>query len=183
MSEREKLIEIINDFFGCDAAYYDINPLDLAIHLLANGVRLEEKQATSDENERLVNANALRSELAENLALIHLGPYGYCACSPKIDGELVLNREYVLQIIDSAPTVDARPVVHGRWLDVKETEMYVPDKKYTVTHTAETCSNCKVRIGFIGGKQYLYDNQCPNCGAKMERELLSDGEEETQAAF
>jgi hypothetical protein len=74
----------------------------------------------------------------------------------------------VADMIKRIPTVDAVEVVHGRWEDVKETEMYVPDKKYTVTHTAETCSNCKVRIGFIGGKQYLYDNQCPNCGAKMD---------------
>lgn len=68
------------------------------------------------------------------------------------------------------PTVDAAPVVHGRWEDVVETEMYVPDMKYTVTHTAETCSACNVRIGFIGSKLYLYDNICPNCGAKMDLE-------------
>ena len=64
--------------------------------------------------------------------------------------------------------VDAVEVVHGRWEDVKETSLYVPDMKYTVTHTAETCSACKVRIGFIGSKLYLYDNICPNCGAKMD---------------
>ena len=46
----EKLIDIINSFFGCDAAYYDVNPFDLATHLIANGVRLEEKQATSNES-------------------------------------------------------------------------------------------------------------------------------------
>ncbi len=62
----------------------------------------------------------------------------------------------------------AEEVVHGRWEDVKETSLYVPDMKYTVTHTAETCSACKVRIGFIGSKPYLYDNICPNCGAKMD---------------
>lgn len=61
----------------------------------------------------------------------------------------------------------------GRWEDVKETSLYVPDMKYTVTHTAETCSACKVRIGFIGSKQYLYDNICPNCGADM-RERKED---------
>ena len=73
--------------------------------------------------------------------------------------------------IDSVPAVDAVPVVHGRWEDVKETSLYVPDMKYTVTHTAETCSACKVRIGFIGSKPYLYDNICPNCGAKMDLEV------------
>ena len=58
-------------------------------------------------------------------------------------------------------------VVHGRWLDVKETDMYVPDMHYTTTHTAETCSVCNVRSGFIGSKLYLYDSYCPNCGADM----------------
>ena len=37
----EKLIDIINSFFGCDAAYYDVNPFDLATHLIANGVTLD----------------------------------------------------------------------------------------------------------------------------------------------
>ena len=71
-------------------------------------------------------------------------------------------------VLDGVPAVDAVEVVHGRWEDVKETSLYVPDMKYTVTHTAETCSACKVRIGFIGSKPYLYDNICPNCGAKMD---------------
>ena len=32
------MVEIINNFFGCDAAYFDVNPFDLATHLLNNGV-------------------------------------------------------------------------------------------------------------------------------------------------
>ena len=75
---------------------------------------------------------------------------------------------FAKEVISEAPTVDAVEVVHGRWENVKETSLYVPDMKYTVTHTAETCSACKVRIGFIGSKPYLYDNICPNCGAKMD---------------
>lgn len=30
MTDFEKLVDIINDFFGCDAAYFNINPFDLA---------------------------------------------------------------------------------------------------------------------------------------------------------
>lgn len=37
-----ELVEIINDFFGCDAAYFDVNPFDLATHLLNNGVDIVE---------------------------------------------------------------------------------------------------------------------------------------------
>lgn len=62
------------------------------------------------------------------------------------------------------------PVRHGRWLDVQETDMYVPDLKLTATKTAETCSVCKARIGFIGAKLYLFDSICPSCGAKMDLE-------------
>lgn len=40
MSEVEKLADIINGFFGCDAAYFDINPFDLATYLINNGVSL-----------------------------------------------------------------------------------------------------------------------------------------------
>lgn len=86
---------------------------------------------------------------------------------PNIDGEHFARMK---QHIKDAPAADAVEVVHGRWKDVKETSLYVPDMKYTVTHTAETCSVCNVRIGFIGSKLYLYDNICPNCGAKMDGE-------------
>jgi hypothetical protein len=48
VSDKEKMVDAINNFFGCDAAYFDVNPFDLADHLIARGVRLEEKQATSD---------------------------------------------------------------------------------------------------------------------------------------
>ena len=40
-TDMEALIEIINEFFGCDAAYYDVNPYDLAHHLIANGVKVD----------------------------------------------------------------------------------------------------------------------------------------------
>lgn len=63
---------------------------------------------------------------------------------------------------------DVAPVRHGRWLDVQETDMYVPDLKLTATKTAETCSVCKARICFIGAKLYLFDSICPACGARMD---------------
>ena len=60
------------------------------------------------------------------------------------------------------------PVRHGKWENVQETDMYVPEMKFTITKTAETCSVCKSRVGFVGAKQYLFDSICPNCGAKMD---------------
>lgn len=43
MTEIVKLVEAINEFFGCDAAYYDVNPFDLATHLIAKGCRLKKE--------------------------------------------------------------------------------------------------------------------------------------------
>lgn len=75
------------------------------------------------------------------------------------------------KMLELLPAADVAPVRHGRWLDVQETDMYVPDLKLTATKTAETCSVCKARIGFIGAKLYLFDSICPSCGAKMDLEV------------
>ena len=48
------------------------------------------------------------------------------------------------------PAVDARPVVHGEWIELHEEN----------GHEVGTCSHCRhVRI---------VDNYCPNCGALMD---------------
>lgn len=72
------------------------------------------------------------------------------------------------QYIETIPAADVAQVRYGRWLDVQETDMYVPDLKFTATKTAETCSACRARIGFIGPKMYLFDAICPSCGARMD---------------
>ena len=46
----------------------------------------------------------------------------------------------ILEKVQYMPAADVSTVRHGRWLDVLETDMYVPDFKLTVTKTAETCS-------------------------------------------
>ena len=51
----------------------------------------------------------------------------------------------------SLPTVDAVPVVHGRWTP----KMY--DNSYILCH----CSEC-------GSPNARERNYCPNCGAKMD---------------
>jgi hypothetical protein len=40
MADREKLVEIISDYFGVDPAYFDVDPFELADHLLANGTKV-----------------------------------------------------------------------------------------------------------------------------------------------
>lgn len=51
------------------------------------------------------------------------------------------------QAINNAPTIEAEPVKHGRWI---KTDFYF-----------EKCSNC----GDLGLRGFRY---CPNCGAKMQ---------------
>lgn len=62
-------------------------------------------------------------------------------------------KQYVLYTaIEDAPTIDAVPVVHGRWIDTRE---YCGDYM---------CSNCKELY-----RTNVF-NYCPNCGARMDGE-------------
>ena len=58
----------------------------------------------------------------------------------------------ILEAIDEVPTVDAAPVVHGRW-----------GGRYNAH-----CSVCQ----HFDTMAYIkkYPNYCPNCGAKMDKE-------------
>lgn len=56
-------------------------------------------------------------------------------------------------LVQEAPTIDAVPVVHGRWIETS-----IP-KRYGGKRTV--CSNC-------GESPDWYYNFCPNCGAKMD---------------
>ena len=54
----------------------------------------------------------------------------------------------------SAPTIDAAPVVHARWVN---------------KGWYKECSKCFNHIGFLNQYVPRYD-YCPFCGAKMEEE-------------
>lgn len=58
---------------------------------------------------------------------------------------------YIVGEINCLPTIDAAPVVHGRWIDI-------PDKP---EWDQKMCSVC-------GDYFCCQNNYCPNCGAKME---------------
>jgi hypothetical protein len=66
-----------------------------------------------------------------------------------------LNMELAAKVvIDDMPTIDAAPVVHGRWINQDS------------TYTKYQCSACKER-NFDGVGRY-----CPYCGAKMDGEQV-----------
>ena len=60
----------------------------------------------------------------------------------------------VEKLIDAQPTVDAVPVVHGRWVCVGNKP-----------HLIYECSLCKDKWGYGA---MLHMKYCPNCGAHMK---------------
>ena len=97
-----------------------------------------------------------------------------------------------LRMIDNAPTVDAEPVKHGRWIMVRKTKL-IPtgymgvveghvltktgaDKPFTMqeaniiplkAHKIVKIPYCSV-CGNYGDDEYDKTPYCPNCGAKMD---------------
>ena len=48
MDVREKLVELLTEFYGCDPMYYDVNALAIADHLVSNGVTVQEWISVDD---------------------------------------------------------------------------------------------------------------------------------------
>lgn len=59
-------------------------------------------------------------------------------------------------MVKSAPTIDAAPVVHGRWIECDE------DGRRPKSHYE--CSIC----GGVWGVSAMAMRYCPTCGAKMD---------------
>lgn len=67
-----------------------------------------------------------------------------------------VTRFIIKSILKDAPTIEAEPVRHGRWVDKMVRDWH--------------CSECGKKARFDG---YCYDdkpNYCPNCGARMDGE-------------
>ena len=70
----------------------------------------------------------------------------------------------MIESIAVAPTVDAVPVVHGRWGTCWLSE----DKKEIMVECSECGAVFKLKTFDYG----LCYNYCPNCGAKMDMEVI-----------
>lgn len=70
----------------------------------------------------------------------------------------------IRRVIDEAPTVDAVPVVHGRW---KPKPYYKVDGNGGVFKYCDfyLCSKCATERPIVPPYNY-----CPNCGARMDGE-------------
>ena len=92
--------------------------------------------------ERLIGANALRKKI------------DLC------DIDTFSDKLTICEQIADAPTVEAVPVVHGRWVmtlytTTSKSGRVIANKKFA-------CSVC----GYGNGRKQ--SNYCPNCGAKMD---------------
>lgn len=91
---------------------------------------------------RLIDADALLEKLRRDPLFEFVEQYG-------ISG-----------VIDNAPTIDAVPVRHGKWIYGNDFHWYMA-----------SCSACgyqrRTDIKATGWNQWKY---CPNCGAKMDAE-------------
>lgn len=72
--------------------------------------------------------------------------------------------------VDAMPTIDAMPVVHGKWM----WKQGIAEDDYMLI-----CSECKRPSNSYyddeyGGEKYISSNYCPNCGAKMDLEAQHD---------
>ena len=48
MDVREKLVELLTEFYGCDPMYYGVDALAVAQHLIAHGVTVQEWISVED---------------------------------------------------------------------------------------------------------------------------------------
>lgn len=64
--------------------------------------------------------------------------------------------------INNAPTIEAEPVKHGRWV---EAVRWIRTDGHKKSLRWKRCSNCGFRV-----KPKFAKNYCPNCGAKMDLE-------------
>ena len=48
MNIREKLVELLTEFYGCDPMYYDVDALAIAQHLINHGVTVQEWISVDD---------------------------------------------------------------------------------------------------------------------------------------
>ncbi len=74
----------------------------------------------------------------------------------------------VARIIKEQPTLDAAPVVHGRWECAYNENTGETDLTCSRCKDTRTINGCYVSAN--GDSCYNEDDFCPNCGAKMDKE-------------
>ena len=105
---------------------------------------------------RLIDAEALEEKI-ENLIT------RFKALGRK---QVAEDYNFVLTVLSTAPTIEAKPVVHAHW----ESTIYTVEKA-----PGEISKIVGYRCGNCGRIIEEFENYCPSCGAEMyeKRECLS----------
>ena len=102
---------------------------------------------------RLIDAEALEESI-EQIDQYHLARNGEMAKGATSENGWYKEQD-IYNAIEEAPTIEAKPVVHGRWIS-KNPHGY---------EWIFVCSNCDYIDGYPFNDR---SNYCPNCGAKMD---------------
>ena len=79
MDVREKLVELLTDFYGCDPMYYDVDALAMAQHLIGNGVTVQsERMVDAVPVVRCKDCKWLYSEMGNYCCRSHRGLVRIC---------------------------------------------------------------------------------------------------------
>ena len=78
-----------------------------------------------------------------------------------IKAQYSVSKARAIRIIESAPTVDAVPIVHGRW-------QYHINANNDVNTKDAYCSRCGFYVDVTTTFNFNKYLHCPNCGAKMD---------------
>ena len=82
----------------------------------------------------------------------------------------LLTPEEFAEYLYELPTADVAPVVHGRWLPIRESEItgWNPAVAGRDPIGGYICSVCKEESIYDCNDEFVLSKYCPNCGAKME---------------
>ena len=113
--------------------------------------------------QRLIDANNLIEEIREERCY-------NCRNFKDMKCDYCGTADYIYMIEDM-PAVEAKPVVHGRWIPLTE-----------CANEGVYCSICKKKVWKSDyaqcskkSRNKLESNYCPNCGAKMDEKENDDG--------
>ncbi len=118
---------------------------------------------------RLIDADALKEKLLKERDAIPktiTERYGFGVETPNKNGDFMRGGiRKALRCMEQTPTIDAVPVVHGRWNFTD----FVGEDWYSIKRAWE-CSICRHQVE-SKSKNHIYPKHmkyCPNCGAKMD---------------
>ena len=109
---------------------------------------------------RLIDAEALEEKI-ENLIT------RFKALGRK---QVAEDYNFVLTVLSTAPTIEAKPIVHAHWKPfIEDVEIYNTGGYREKRQTGWICSKCGKGFTEFGHTKY-----CSDCGAQMDEEFASD---------